>query len=108
MTAKPRSRKVSPTVGRNEVLRDSQGRVVDDEYVDRAVEGAIAYARGRGRPSLSESGESPLLRVRVSRDLDAAVRAAAEASGEPLSDWLRGVLERAARTSAQRPGPTRP
>lgn len=96
MTAKPRSRRVSATVGRNEVLRDSQGRVVDDEYVDRAVEGAIAYARGRGRPSLSESGESPLLRVRLSRDLDAAVRAAARTSGEPVSEWVRRALQVAA------------
>lgn len=95
MTAKPRSRKVSANVGRNEILRDSQGRVVDDEYVDRAVEGAIAYVRGRGRPSLSESGESPLLRVRVSRDLDAAVRAAAVRSGESISDWVRHTLEQA-------------
>lgn len=95
MTAKSRSRKVSATIGRNEVLRDSQGRVVDDVYVDRAVEGAIAYVRGRGRPSLSESGESPLLSVRVSRDLDTAVRAAAERSGESISDWVRHALERA-------------
>jgi hypothetical protein len=95
VTAKPRSRQVSATVGRTEVLRDSRGRVVDDEYVDRAVEGAIAYVRGRGRPSLSESGESPLLRVRVSRDLDDAVRAAAERSGESISDWVRQALERA-------------
>lgn len=99
MTAKPRARKVSATVGRNEVLRDSQGRVVDDEYVDRAVEGAIAYVRGRGRPSLSESGESPLLRVRVSRDLNAAVRSAAERSGETVSDWVRRTLERELRDS---------
>lgn len=99
MTAKPRARKVSATVGRNEVLTDSQGRVVDDEYVDRAVEGAIAYVRGRGRPSLSESGESPLLRVRVSRDLDTAVRAAAERSGESISEWVREALGRATRMS---------
>ena len=95
MTAKPR-RKPSSTVGRNEVLRDSRGRVVDDDYVDRAVEDAIEYVRGRGRPSLSQSGESPLLRVRVSRDLDAAVRAAAVASGETVSDWVRSALENAA------------
>lgn len=93
MTDKPRTRKTSATVGRDEVLRDSHGRVVDDEYVDRAVESAIAFVRGRGRPSLSESGESPLLRVRVSRDLDAAVRAAAERSGESVSDWVRHALE---------------
>ena len=93
MTAKSSHRKVSSTVGRNEDLRDSQGHVVDDAYVDRAVVSAIAFVRGRGRPSLSASGESPLLRVRVSRDLDAAVRAAAEQSGESLSDWVRHTLE---------------
>ena len=97
MTAKPR-RKRSPAVGRDEVLRDSRGRVIDDEYVDRAVEGAIAYVRGRGRPSLSQSGESPLLRVRVSRDLDNAVREAARTSGETVSDWVRRALERASKT----------
>lgn len=94
MTTKPR-RALSSTVGRGEELRDSHGRVIDDEYVDRAVEGAIAYVRGRGRPSLSESGESPLLRVRVSRDLDRAVREAAGSSGESVSNWVRSALERA-------------
>lgn len=43
------------------------------------------------------SRESPLLRVRVSRDLDAAVREAAHQSGEPFSDRLRRTLERATR-----------
>src|SRR4051794_25714110 len=96
MTANPR-RKPSSTVGRNEVLRDSRGRVINDEYVERAVEDAIDYVRGRGRPSLSESGESPLLRVRVSRDLDSAVREAAHLSGESVADWVRHALERAVR-----------
>jgi hypothetical protein len=95
VTAKPRASRVSATVGRHEVLRDSQDGVIDDEYVDRAVRDAMAYVRGRGRPSLSESGESPLLRVRVSRDLNSAVRAAAARSGESMSDWVRHVLERA-------------
>ena len=99
MTAKPR-RKLSPTVGRNEVLRDSRGRVIDDDYVEGAVESAVEYVRGRGRPSLSESGESPLIRVRVSRDLDAAVREAAQTSGESVSDWVRHVLEHAAHGAA--------
>jgi hypothetical protein len=94
MTSKPR--RPSPTVGRDELLRDSRGRVIDDEYVDGAVEDAIAYVRGRGRPSLSASGESPLIRVRVSRGLDAAVRRAAGASGQSVSEWVRDTLERAA------------
>jgi hypothetical protein len=98
MTAKPR-RQSRSTVGHNEVIRDSRGRVIDDAYVQGAVEGAIAYVRGRGRPSLSASGESPLLRVRVSRDLDVAVKRAAEQAGESVSDWVRGVLERATRVT---------
>jgi hypothetical protein len=98
MTTKPR-RKPSSTIRRGEVLRDSRGRVIDDEYVDRAVEGAVAYVRGRGRPSLSEAGESPLLRVRVSRDLDEAVRVAARASGTTVSEWVRNTLGEAARKS---------
>jgi len=101
MTAKPRH-KISPTIGRNEVIRDSRGRVVDDAYVDRAVEDALDYVRGRGRPSLSESGESPLLRVRVPRELDAAVRDAARASGESVSDWVRHALEQAASSTPRR------
>ena len=48
-----------------EVLRDSQGRVVDEAHVHGAVAEVLTRVRGRGRPSLSESGESPLLRVRI-------------------------------------------
>ena len=99
MSAKHR-RESSSMVGRNEVIRDSRGRVVDEEYVQGAVEDAMAYVRGRGRPSLSESGESPLIRVRVSRDLDAAVREAARTSGQSVSDWVRHVLEHAAHGAA--------
>ena len=66
-----------------EVLHDSQGRVVDEAYVHGAVVEALTRVRGRGRPSLSESGESPLLRVWISRDLDEAVRKVAENAGEP-------------------------
>jgi predicted HicB family RNase H-like nuclease len=99
MTAKAR-RRPSATVGRNEVLRDSRGRVIDDKYVEGAVEDAIEYVRGRGRPSLSKSGESPLLRIRVSCDLDAAVRRAAGKSGESVPQWVRRALEHAVRQSS--------
>ena len=60
----------------DEEAHDSQGRLVDDA----AVEDALAQVRGRGGPPLSASEESPLLRVRLSRDLDEAVRRAAERS----------------------------
>jgi Ribbon-helix-helix protein, copG family len=88
---------VGPDVPDREVLRDSQGRVVDDEYVEAAVQDALRQAPGRGRPSLSDSGESPLLRVRLSGDLDAAVRKAAEKAGTSRSDWVRQVLAKAVR-----------
>jgi hypothetical protein len=91
-----RDRYVSgPDVPSAEILRDSADRVVDAAYVDAAVADAIATVRGRGRPSLSDSGESPLLRVRISKELDQAVRRAADSAGESCSDWVRHVLDEA-------------
>jgi hypothetical protein len=88
---------LGPDVPESETLRDSAGRPIDDAYVDAAVEDALTHVRGRGRPSLSESGESPLLRVRLSRELDRAVRQAASQAGESRSDWVRHVLDEAVR-----------
>jgi|SRR4029450_10094461 hypothetical protein len=98
----PRRDKYSlgPDVPDTETLRDSAGRVVDDAYVDAAVQDAVTKVRGRGRPSLSDSGESPLLRVRLSKELDQAVRRAAEQAGESRSDWVRHVLDEAARRAS--------
>lgn len=83
----PTSYRIGSDVHEAEELRDSRGQLVDDSYIEVAVEDAIARVRGRGRPSLSDSGESPLLRVRLSRDLDDAVRRAAERSGATRSEW---------------------
>jgi predicted HicB family RNase H-like nuclease len=80
-------------IASDEVLRDSRGREVDDKYVREAVTEALTQVRGRGRPSLSESGESPLLRVRISRELDEAVRKAAEQAGASRAEWVRKVLD---------------
>ena len=44
---------------------------------------------------MSESGESPLLRVRLSRELDEAIRGAADEAGASRSEWVRKVLEQA-------------
>lgn len=79
----------------DEELRDSQQRVIDDAYVDAAVEDAIEQVRSRGRPSLSTAGESPLLRVRLPRELDEAVSDAAKRAGASRSDWVRRVLDEA-------------
>lgn len=91
---------LGPDVPEAEILRDSAGRLIDDAYVEAAVTDAIDYVRGRGRPSLSESGESPLLRVRLSRELDQAVRDAASEAGESRSDWVRHVLDDAVRKAS--------
>ena len=88
---------LGPDVPDDETLRDSAGRVVDDAHVNAAVEEAIHHVRRRGRPSLSDAGESPLLRVRISRELDASVRLAAEAAGTSRSEWVRQALEKATR-----------
>jgi predicted HicB family RNase H-like nuclease len=90
-----RTYRLGGDIGDDEDLRDGQGRRVDDAYVREAVSEALTQVRGRGRPSLSESGESPLLRVRISRDLDEAVRRAADAAGASRSEWVRQVLDEA-------------
>ena len=87
-------------VAEGEVLRDRAGRVVDDAYVAAAIDDAHEQLRGRGRPSLSRIGESPLLRVRLPQDLDDAVRRAAEEAGTSRAEWVRNVLAQASRRSA--------
>lgn len=86
-----------PDIPKGKALRDRRGRVVDDAYVAEAVEDAIIKARGRGRPSLSQAGESPLLRVRIPRELDDAVRKAAAKTGTSRAEWVRQVLQKASR-----------
>lgn len=88
--------RLGPDVPDDEELRDGQGRVIDEGYVDAAVEEALKQVRGRGRPSLSAAGESPLLRVRLPRELDEAVTDAARRAGASRSEWVRRVLGEAA------------
>jgi len=89
------SYRLGPDVPDDEQLRDREGRRIDDAYVDAAVEDALRHVRGRGRPSLSQAGESPLLRVRISHELDEAVRKAADSDGTSRSEWVRRVLDEA-------------
>lgn len=79
----------------DEVVYDSQGRVVDDAYVDRAIEDMHRRYPLPGRPSLSgagESGESPMLRVRLPRELAEAVDRAAKSANTSRSEWVRRAL----------------
>ena len=95
--AKRSTYRLGPDIPKGKALRDRRGRAVDDAYVEEAVRDAITKARGRGRPSLSEGGESPLLRVRIPRELDDAVRRAAAKMGTSRSEWVRQVLDKASR-----------
>lgn len=83
---------LGPDVADDEVLHDSQGRIVNDEYVARAVEDTHRRMDQRGRPSLSASGESPMLRVRLPRDLAEAVDRAAASARQSRSEWVRHAL----------------
>lgn len=76
----------------DEVLRDSKGRSIDDDYVARVVDDSHRRADARGRPSLSNSGESPMLRVRLPRELAEAVDRAARDAQQSRSEWVRHAL----------------
>ena len=89
-----------PDIPDGETLRDSQGRIVDDAYAEAAAEEAITAVRGRGRPSLSRAGESPLLRVRLSRELDQAITRAAEQAGTTRAEWVRQAIATAVRKAS--------
>lgn len=87
--------RLGPDVPDEQELRDSQGRVIDEGYVRTAVEEALDQVHRRGRPSLSKNGESPLLRVRLPRELDQAVSDAARRAGASRSEWVRRALSEA-------------
>ena len=99
MTRQP-TYSLGPDIPDNETLCDSQGRIVDDAYAETAAEEAIAVVRRRGRPSLSRSGESPLLRVRLSRELDDAITRAAEQAGTSRAEWVRQAIAQAIRKAS--------
>ena len=92
---------LGPDVAEGEALSDSRGRLIDNVYAEEAAADALQRARGRGRPSLSQDGVSPMLRVRLPVDLDRAVRHAAERVGKSRAEWVRDVLDEAAHKSAR-------
>lgn len=77
-----------------DVVRDSRGRRIDADYVDRAV--GDVHAR-RGRPSLSEraTGEpSPHVSFRVPEQTRRRLDERARAEGRPASEIAREALDR--------------
>ncbi len=76
------------------VVRDSRGRRVTQEYVDRAVANVPAKI-GRGRPSLSgQPARSPQVTFRLPPELRAKAEARAKREGKRVSEVAREALER--------------
>jgi hypothetical protein len=89
-----RKYKVGPDVGQDEEVRDSKGNLIDQTYLERAVED-VHRRLGRGRPSLSRPGAvSPEVKARVPAELKARAEQEAERQGKSLSLVIREALER--------------
>jgi len=78
----------------DEIVYDTHGRPLTDEYVDQLVQDAMITYERRGRPPLSatQSGPSPTIRIRVSQELGEAVDAAAARVHLSRSEWVRRTL----------------
>lgn len=76
------------------VVRDSRGRRITQDYVDRAV--ADVHAKtGRGRPSLTgQATQSPQVTFRLAPELRAKAEARAKREGKRISEVAREALER--------------
>lgn len=76
-----------------EVLRDSRGRRITNEYVREAVENARRQL-SRGRPSLSgQASRSPQVTFRLPPELRAKAEALAARQGKRVSEVARDALE---------------
>lgn len=74
----------------DEIVHDSRGRVIDDDYVDRAV---VEVRRRRGRPSLSgRPGVSRSVQIRFDEEMHVSVCEAARAAGISASEWVRQAV----------------
>jgi predicted HicB family RNase H-like nuclease len=89
-----RKYQAGPDVGPEEVVRDSKGNVIDDAYIERAVEDVHRQV-GRGRPSLTEPGAvSPEVKARVPAELKERVNRESRRQGKSVSEFIRDALER--------------
>jgi hypothetical protein len=81
---------LGPDVPADEPVYDSKGNLVDDGYIDQAVEDVH---RALGRPSLSGAGSSPRVSFRLSAETRQAAEKIAEQQGVSLSELARHALE---------------
>jgi predicted HicB family RNase H-like nuclease len=89
-----RKYKLGPDVKAGEKVHDSKGNLIDEDYIERAVDD-VHRQLGRGRPSLSAPGEvSPEIKARVPSELKRRLEQAAREHGKPLSVFIREALER--------------
>ena len=86
--------KAGPDVKPDEYVYDSKGNLIDEDYIERAVED-VHRQLGRGRPSLTAPGEvSPEIKARVPAELKRRLQEAAKEDGKSLSVFIREALER--------------
>jgi len=89
-----RKYKTGPDVKRGEKVHDSRGNLIDEAYIERAVED-VHRQLGRGRPSLTGPGTvSPEIKARVPAELKARVEREAKRQGKSTSAVVREALER--------------
>jgi hypothetical protein len=81
---------LGPDVPADEFVYDSKGNLIDDGYIDHAIEDVH---RTLGRPSLSGAGNSPRVSFRLSIETRQAAEKIAELEGVSLSELARHALE---------------
>ena len=85
---------------REQLLYDSKGNAIDSDYIARVHrEAEIGYDLDHlapirvGRPSLSQSGDSPQIRFRLPAATRAEAAALAAREGRTLSQLARAAVE---------------
>ncbi|MDQ2707447.1 MAG: ribbon-helix-helix protein, CopG family [Actinomycetota bacterium] len=77
-----------------EIVLDGDGTRITEARAQEIAEETLAKVR-RGRPSLSEPGEtSPRLSLRIPEQLQTRIEQRAEQEGRPVSEIAREALER--------------
>ena len=90
----PHKYKLGSDVKPEEKIYDSTGNLIDEDYIDSAVED-VHRQLGPGRPSLTGPGAtSPEIKARVPAELKDRLQQAAREHGQPLSVFIREALER--------------